>query len=77
MKKPKHTCAFCREHDPDTLQPVGPQCGKRAVQEIFWMDGRVSPSCSKHGYEALEPDAQKLVVHVSTPQSDSDWETMG
>lgn len=37
----EHTCAFREAHDPETLKPLGPACGKPAMQEIYWHDGRV------------------------------------
>jgi len=73
----KHTCAFRSSHDPDTLEPTGPRCNKRATQEIYWQDGRVSPSCPQHGLRALEKEARALVVRVTRPQSEAQWATAG
>jgi len=58
VQKVRHTCAFRTDFDPVTLEPRGPQCGKPATQELYWADGRVSPSCQKHGLRALDKDAR-------------------
>jgi hypothetical protein len=73
----KHTCAFREAFDPETLEPVGPACGKPATQELYWHDGRVSPSCSEHGMRALDKDAHPLVARVSFPTRENEWATTG
>lgn len=73
----RHTCAFRTDFDPVTLEPRGPQCGKPATQELYWADGRVSPSCQKHGLRALDKDARALVVRVTEPKTDAEWRTRG
>lgn len=75
MAKPKHTCAFKSRHDPDTLEPLGQECGKPATQELHWADGRVSPACGRHGLKALDEDARALVVRVTRPKTESQWKT--
>lgn len=57
-------CTFCRDHDPATLEPLGKQCGRSAVEEIHWQDGRISNACRAHGLGALDADARALVVKV-------------
>lgn len=76
-KSAKHTCAFCLDHEPKTLKPRGPQCGKRATQEIYWNDGRISPSCPRHGLRALDNEARALVVRVTRPKTETQWATRG
>ena len=71
----KHTCAFHDDHEPETLSPRGNKCGRRATQEIYWCDGRVSPSCDKHGMAALDVDARALVAQVFRPQTEAQWAT--
>jgi hypothetical protein len=71
----KHTCSFRESHDPETLEPLGPDCGKPATEEIYWDDGRVSAACSEHGVQALDEDARALVVRVTQPQRDDEWAT--
>lgn len=73
----KHTCAFRFGADHETLKPIGPQCGKKAVQEIVWDDGRVSPSCLYHGYSSLTPEARSLVARVNHPKTEGEWLTKG
>ena len=73
----KHTCAYRESYDPETLEPVGPECGKPATQELFWHDGRVSPSCPEHGLEALDDDARALVDWVCFPVREDQWATTG
>ncbi len=58
-------CAFREEHDPVTLEPLGPACGKPATQIIYWRDGRASPACDEHGMSALDDDARALVSRVA------------
>jgi len=70
-----HTCAFRESHDPETLEPTGPRCGKPATQELHWKDGQVSPSCPEHGMRALDKDARKLVARVTRPKSEDQWAT--
>jgi hypothetical protein len=77
MPTRKHTCAFRAAHDPDTLEPLGAACGERATQELYWQDGRVSPSCPVHGMEALTEEARALVTRVTRPQSETEWATTG
>jgi hypothetical protein len=77
MAEHEHTCAFRESHDPETLKPVGPACGKPAMQELYWHDGRVSPSCSEHGMRALADDACALVARVSRPTREDQWATTG
>jgi hypothetical protein len=72
-----HTCAFRESYDPETLEPVGPACGKPAMQELYWRDGRVSPSCFEHGMGALTGDARALVVRVYVPTCENEWATTG
>lgn len=55
------TCAFHYEYDPETLDPRGAECGDRATHEIHWKDGRVSPACDAHGFDALDPYGKSLV----------------
>lgn len=72
-----HTCSYHAAYDPETLDPVGPACGKEAVQEIHWRDGRISPSCLFHGYQALDPEARAMVLKVTKPRTESEWVTEG
>lgn len=72
-----HTCTFREAHDPETLEPLGPACGKAATQEIYWHDGRVSPSCSEHGMRALDKDTRALVARVTRPKREDQWATSG
>lgn len=73
----QHTCAFRESHDPETLEPIGAICGEPATQEIYWKDGRVSPSCSKHGLRALDRDTRALVKRVTRPKHEAQWATIG
>ncbi len=73
----KHTCAYRESYDPDTLEPVGPACGKPAMQELYWRDGRVSPSCAAHGMKAIDEDARTLVLRVTRPTCEDQWATTG
>jgi len=73
----RHTCAYRENYDPETFEPMGPACGRRATQEIYWNDGRVSPSCPAHGMRALDPSARALVKRVTHPKSDEQWATNG
>ena len=73
----KHTCTFMPFHDADTLEPLGPCCGERATQELYWQDGRISPACSRHGLQALDKEARVLVVRVTRPRSEAEWATTG
>jgi hypothetical protein len=73
----KHTCAFRQEHDLERDEPTGAVCGEPATQEIHWKDGRVSPSCAKHGLVALDKDALALVKRVTHPLLERDWLTQG
>jgi hypothetical protein len=73
----EHTCAHHESFDPETLEPRGPACGKPATQELYWHDGRVSPSCPEHGMKALDADARALVVRVTHPTREDQWATMG
>jgi hypothetical protein len=73
----KHTCAHHDAFDPETFEPVGPACGEPAMQELYWHDGRVSPSCEKHGMQALDDDARALVMRVMRPTREDQWATMG
>lgn len=77
MAEHEHTCAFRESHDPETLEPMGAACGKPAMQELYWHDGRVSPSCSEHGMGALDDDARALVVCVRRPTRADQWATTG
>jgi hypothetical protein len=77
IPKCQHTCSFREDHDPETLEPRGPGCGKRATHELYWADGRVSPSCPKHGLPALDKDARALVVRVTKPRTEKEWATEG
>jgi hypothetical protein len=77
MAEHEHTCAFRESHDPETLAPVGPACGKPAMQELYWRDGRVSPSCSEHGMGALDDDARALLHRVHVPTCENEWATTG
>jgi hypothetical protein len=72
-----HTCAYRASYDPETLEPMGAVCGKPAMQELYWKDGRVSPSCSEHGMRALDDDARALVARVSRPAREDQWATTG
>lgn len=76
MKKP-HTCAFHESHDPETMEPTGPPCGRSATEEIHWKDGRVSPACVAHGMQALDAAARALVTRVTCPASEDQWMTTG
>jgi hypothetical protein len=71
----KHTCAFRPEHDLETDEPRGPACGAPATQEIHWRDGRVSPSCAKHGLRALDKAARALVSLITRPKTEAEWVT--
>lgn len=75
--KMKHTCAHHDSFDPETLEPTGPACGKPATQELYWCDGRVSPSCAEHGTETLDDDARAMVVRVTRPTCEAQWATIG
>lgn len=77
MAEHEHTCAFRESHDPETLEPLGRACGKPAMQELYWHDGRVSPSCSEHGMRALDDEARALVVRVDVPTCEAQWATIG
>jgi hypothetical protein len=57
-------CQYRTEHEPGTLKPLGPACGKPATRMIHWQDGRMSPCCSDHGSNALTEEALKLVVKI-------------
>ena len=57
-------CTFHFAHDPVTLTPIGPACGKPATQTITWVDGRQSPACPEHGLKALDADTLVLVRRV-------------
>lgn len=62
-------CVYRDAFDPQTLEPIGPECGASATQTIYWKDGRVSTACRDHGIEVLAPSALALVaavVEVST-----------
>lgn len=59
------SCSFRESYDPDTLEPIGPDCGRKAIQLIRWRDGRLSPACGKHGWEALTEEAQSLIDYVT------------
>lgn len=72
-----HTCAYRAAFDPETFEPVGPACGKPATQELYWLDGTVSPSCPDHGMRALDDDARALIVRVSRPTHENQWATIG
>jgi hypothetical protein len=60
-------CSFKEHHNPVTLEPLGKECGRDAVELLVWHDGRVSPACKAHGVAALTEDARKLVNHVRRP----------
>lgn len=77
MASGEHTCAFREAHDPETLEPLGPACGKPATQELYWCDGRVSPSCAEHGVRALDEDVRASVVRVTRPTRAKEWATIG
>jgi len=72
-----HTCAHHDSFDPETLEPTGPACGRAAMQELYWRDGRVSPSCADHGKAALDDDARAMVVRVVYPVREEQWATRG
>lgn len=47
---------------------TGPRCGEAVTQVICWIDGRFSPACSKHGLDALEPEAVAFVRYIFTEE---------
>jgi hypothetical protein len=47
------------------------------MQELYWCDGRVSPSCADHGKAALDDDARAMVVRVVYPVREEQWATRG
>lgn len=57
-------CAFRFDHDPETLEPRGRECGRPTVELLRWCDGRVSPACKRHGAKALTQEARALLVRV-------------
>jgi hypothetical protein len=63
------TCANTDRWDENTLEPVGPECGRTPTQVIFWKDGRYSPACGQHGLSALDADVvvSVLCVHPIEP----------
>lgn len=57
-------CAYKKDYDRETLEPVGKECGRSAVEVIHWKDGRASPACRDHGRAALTEEARALVRAV-------------
>lgn len=57
-------CAYKKDYDRETLEPVGKECGRSAVEVIHWKDGRASPACRDHGRAALTAEARALVRAV-------------
>jgi len=55
------TCRFVDGYDSDTLDPVGPCCGRVVTQVIYWRDRSYSPCCEQHGIQALDDHAIQLV----------------
>lgn len=72
-----HTCIFHDDHDMVNDVPIGNVCGAPAIQEIYWKDGRVSPACHLHGWQALDSHARTLVKKIVLPRSEGEWRTQG